>query len=246
MARQRHLNNAPISEAIIDFRVKLPSGFDTKKFLGIIADLSDSYPKNEPRRLTTGAFGMEKGKPFTQLPKDEGIQGYFFKSEDEKNIAQFRLDGFTFNRLRPYTEWESVLSEAKRLWGIYHSIASPEIVNRIAVRYINRLEIELPIKDFNEYLTAPPTIPPSLPQGINQFFNRMVIHEGDKIINLVQAMEASTDIKKIGIILDIDVFKVQGSGFDMEGIWSEFEQLRDLKNRVFFESITEKTARLYE
>ncbi len=246
MARQRHLRNAPITEAIIDFRVKLPDGFDTKKFLEATADLNASYPKNEPRSIFTGAFGIDKGKPFIETPKVEGIQGYFFKSEDEKNIAQFRVDGFSFNRLHPYTEWGNILSEANRLWGLYYSIASPEIVKRIAVRYINRLDIKFPIKDFNEYLTAPPSIPPLLPQGISQFLNRMVIHEGDKTINLVQAMEPITETKKIGIILDIDVFKVNEAGFELEDIWSEFAQLRELKNRVFFESITEKTARLYE
>ncbi len=46
-----------------------------------------------------------------QFPRDEGIQGYFYKSDDGKNIARFRKDGFTFSRLKPYTDWESVLVE---------------------------------------------------------------------------------------------------------------------------------------
>ena len=33
MAEVRHLNNAPITEAIIDFRVKLPSEFKVEAFL---------------------------------------------------------------------------------------------------------------------------------------------------------------------------------------------------------------------
>ncbi|MDD5037957.1 MAG: TIGR04255 family protein [Dehalococcoidales bacterium] len=244
MAKKRYLKNAPIQEALIDLRVRLSSGFDPKSFINVSEQLSAEYPKNEPRRLIAGILGVKEGKLIT--PEDKGVQGYFFKSEDEKNIVQFRMDGFTFSRLHPYTKWETVLLEAKRLWEIYHSVASPELITRIAVRYINRLDIELPIKDFGEYLTAPPTIPASLPQEISQFLNRMVIHEGDKTINLVQAMEPITEKKKIGIILDIDVFKIQESGFDIEDIWSEFEQLRGIKNRVFFESITEKTARLYE
>ncbi len=247
MARQRHLTNAPITEAIIDLRVKLPSTFVNTEFLKAAKELSNSYPKNEPRRMVKHTFGMDKGgKPFIQPPKDEGIQGYFFKSEDEKNIAQFRLDGFTFNRLHPYTEWQSVITEAKRLWGIYNSIAAPEIVKRIAVRYINKIEIKLPIKDFDEYLAAPPNIPPSLPQELSQFLSRMVIHDGDKTINLIQAMEPSTDVAKITVILDIDVFKTNESGFDIVNIWSHFQELHDLKNKVFFESITEKVAEMYQ
>lgn len=246
MAKQRHLSNAPITEAIIDFRVKIPSGFDTEKLLSVTDDLSTSYPKSEPRKIITGSFGIEKGKPFVQPPKDEGIQGYFFKSEDEKNIAQFRVDGFTFNRLQPYLNWETVLSEAKNLWKLYLSKAEPEVITRIAVRYINRLELRLPINDFSEYITAPPTVPDSLPQEVSQFLTKVVIHEGDITANIIQTLDKSPKPDHIRIILDIDVFIFNELGIRMEDIWTDFEKLHKMKNRIFFESITEKTARLYE
>jgi len=247
MARQRHLNKAPITEAIIDFRVILPSGFEPQEFSNLSVDLSGRYPKNEPRRIITGAFGMEKGKPFIETPEDKGIQGYIYKSEDEKNVVQFRLDGFTFNRLYPYTEWESVLSEAKNLWQLYSSKSKPELITRIAVRYINRLDLQLPIKDFEEYLTAPPKIPASLPQEVSRFLTRIVIHDADITANIIQSLDKSPKPDHVGIILDIDVFKIkEKSGFDKVNVWTEFEKLRELKNRIFFESITEKTARLYE
>ncbi len=247
MVRQRHLSNAPITEAIIDFRVKLPADFDTKEFLSLSAHLSDRYPSNEPRRIITGAFGMEKGgKPFIQPPEDKGIQGYFYKSADGKNIAQFRLDGFTFNRLNPYSDWNTVLSEAQNLWELYVSKSEPEVVTRIAVRYINRLELRLPINDFGDYLTAPPKVPDSLPQEVSQFLTKVVIREGDITANIIQALEKSPKPEHIGIILDIDVFKLLELGINRENIWAEFEQLHAMKNLIFFESITERTVRLYE
>jgi len=247
MARQRHLSNAPITETIIDFRVKLPAKFDVQEFLSLSADLSDRYPNSEPRRIITGAFGMEKGgKPFIQPPEDKGIQGYFYKSEDGKNIAQFRINGFTFNRLNPYSDWNTVLSEAQNLWELYVSKSEPEVVTRIAVRYINRLELRLPINDFGDYLTAPPKVPDSLPQEVSQFLTKVVIHEEDITANIIQSLDRSAKPDHIVIILDIDVFKVKDLGFDKENVWAEFEQLRDVKNRIFFESITEETVRLYE
>ena len=66
MASQRHLINAPTTEAIIDFRVKIPSGFDTRKFLSVKEDLSNSYPKNEPRK---GAPGQ---KLILSVPSPDG------------------------------------------------------------------------------------------------------------------------------------------------------------------------------
>ncbi len=64
-----------------------------------------------------------------------------YVSEDEVKLVQFRLDGFTFNRSKPYTSWEQVFPEAFGLWKEYVSLAAPEFVNRIAVRYINRLDL---------------------------------------------------------------------------------------------------------
>ena len=246
MAIHRHLKNAPLTEALVDIRVSLPSIFDPKDFLSLSNDISDKYTKSKPRQLFTAAFGVETGKPFTQPTENKGIHGYICKSEDEKDVVQFRIDGFTFSRLNPYSEWETVLSEAKRLWGLYSIKCLPELITRIAVRYINRLDLPLPIKDFADYLTAPPLVPDSLPQGVSQFLTRVVIHDADTTANIIQAMKSSPKADHVGVILDIDVFKLKETGFEESSIWPEFEKLRDFKNRIFFESITEKTARLYE
>ena len=43
MAEVRHLNNAPITEAIIDFRVKLPSEFKVEAFLELKKTMKGYY-----------------------------------------------------------------------------------------------------------------------------------------------------------------------------------------------------------
>ncbi|MDP2719618.1 MAG: TIGR04255 family protein [Dehalococcoidia bacterium] len=246
MAKHRHLKNAPLTEALIDIRVSLPSVFDPKDFLSLSNDISDKYIKSGPRQMFTAAFGVEAGIPFTKATESKGVHGYICKSGDGKDVVQFRIDGFTFSRLNPYSAWETVLSEAKRLWELYSIKCSPELITRIAVRYINKLDLPLPIKDFADYLTAPPLVPDSLPQEVSQFLTRVVIHDADITANIVQAMKSSLKADHLGVILDIDVFKVNENGFEESSIWPEFEKLRALKNRIFFKSITEKTAGLYE
>ncbi len=246
MAKHRPLKNAPIVEAIIDLRVKNPSSFEVADFLSLKEDLKEEYPIVEDRRLVE-VGGKIEGKRIEQTIIDKGINGYFFKTSDSKNVAQFRIDGFTFSRLSPYPEWETVLSEAKKLWGLYSTKCLPDIITRIAVRYINRLDLPLPIEDFADYLTAPPLVPDSLPQGVSQFLTRVVIHDADITANIIQTMTSTPKADHIGVILDIDVFKLQEeTGFEESSIWPEFEKLRDFKNRIFFESITERMARLCE
>lgn len=252
MAKYRHLDNAPITEAIIDLRVRLPSKFQVKEFSQLRDVLRERYPDFKERRLITGGFGIKAGKPVMQPPEDKGIDGYVLRSTDSKQVAQFSREGFTFSRLKPYTDWKDVLAEAKSAWKVYEAGASPELVTRIAVRYINHLSIPLslpsPIDYFARYLTAPPNIPGTLRQAVSHFLTRVVVHDIElgTTANITQALQKSSQPDQVTIILDIDVFEQKETGFDEGDIWPRFEQLRDVKNRAFFDSITEETARLYE
>lgn len=248
MATYRHLANAPITEAIIDLRVRLPSGFQVTELSSLREMVQDRYPDGKERRLITGGFGMKAGKPVIQPPEDKGIDGYVLRSADNKQVAQFSKGGFTLSRLKPYTHWEDILAEAKDLWQLYVAKASPELVTRIAVRYINQLNIPLPINNFTRYLTAPPNIPDTIPQAMSHFLTRVVVHdvELDTTANITQALQKSPSPDYVTIILDIDTYKQKERGFDESDIWLTLGQLRDLKNRIFFDSITEETARLFE
>jgi len=247
MAKPRYLKNAPITEAIIDFRVTLPRDFQMTIFSSLKEELHHHrYPKVEEIQRLNIEPKIKDGKIFQREEQSEPY-GYFFKTDDEKNIAQFRNDGFTFNRLKPYTQWREIISEAKKLWTLYVSKASPVSITRIAVRYINHLNIFQPIIDFSEYLEAPPKVPNNLPQNISSFLTKVTIHDLERGIaaNLIQAFEKSEAYPNI-IILDIDVYKQKEFDINNEEIWSVFEQLHEMKNQIFFNSITEKTVELFK
>ena len=249
MATHRHLANAPITEAIIDLRVRMPSDFDPSIFSSLKEDLQDRYPHAFPLKIAKWDLAIEDDKA-VQTVVDEGrLFGYRFESDDKKNVAQFRSDGFTFSRLKPYTDWEHVIHEARGLWSLYATIASPESVVRIATRYINRLDIPLPIHDFSHYLTSPPQLPQSLPQCVSSFLTRIVIRDPqfDIAANIIQAFEPNVEATNYVImIVDIDAYKAVDFSPDEPRMWDDFARLRDMKNRIFFESITEDAARLFE
>ena len=73
-----------------------------------------------------------------------------------------------------YGNWEDMSKVAKELWEIYLTVAKPQAVSRIAVRYINSLPIPLPIGDFSEYLNVPPVVPEGLPQTLASVASRMI------------------------------------------------------------------------
>ncbi len=239
------LKKAPITEALIDIRVKLPSDFDVKNISSIYESIKNQYPETQERKISKVKF-EPKAEEIVKSSRPE-IDGYRYFSTDKKQIVQARLDGFTFSRLHPYIKWEELRDEAHRLWQLYKNITCPESITRVAVRYINNLNIPMPIRDFSDYLTAPPTVSEGLPQVVSSFLTRVVIHESSVGANAIitQALEQIvTDVAPI--ILDIDVFKLEPRGIEEKDAWEIIEKLRHLKNKVFFSSITDNLKEMYK
>jgi len=174
-ARPRHLRRAPITEAVIDFRVQLPEGFSSQKLEQAARRIEGEYPNRAALRTVHAKLEMGAGVLKPGIKQSE--VGFLVKSVDEKTQAQFRLNGFTLNRLEPYTSWEEIYPETRRLWRLFVEVAEPVAVVRLAARYINRLKLPLPVADLREFLIEPPRIPERLPQAVLAYLTRLVIHD---------------------------------------------------------------------
>ena len=241
------LPRAPISEALVDIRCKLPKGFNLDQFKIIGNKILKDYPKEKVIRFHETKIDVKDEEQ--SVTTHRGVNGYRYESSDGTKIVQLGLDGFTFNRLKPYKNWEELREDSLRIWNLYRELIKPQIINRIALRYINNLNIPMPINDFGDYLTCPPEVPEGLPQGIISFFYRVVVPANDPRIKAIitQAFEPKVDIKEnLPIILDIDVFKLTPDGFLEEDILAILEKLRDFKNQIFFKSITPKLVETYQ
>jgi uncharacterized protein (TIGR04255 family) len=244
----RHLEHAPITEALIDFRVQLPEGFSIEKFEPVVSRFAQEYPGKGAIKAFHATVGI--GETSSRPDVAHGEIGILIRAADEKTLAQFRIDGFTFNRLEPYTSWEEIFPETIRLWTEFVEAAKPIAVTRLAARYINRLRLPLPMVDLREYLTEPPRIPTGLPQTLRTYLTRLVVH--DSIRNhsaiVTQSFEPNpTDTEKAIVLLDIDAFKdVHVRSSEVDEIHRVLAGLHDFKNEIFFRSITQRASELFE
>jgi uncharacterized protein (TIGR04255 family) len=242
-----HLSSAPITEAIFDIRVKSRPNFQVSDFAVLKANLQEIFPKFEERRGGQVTFRFEPpGSGISPQPpniQDLGLQGYFFKSEDEKLIAQFRVDGFTLNKLKPYSNWDELQPLVMDLWNRYVSIAEPVTITRCAVRYINHIIINQGQFDLDDYLRAAPPVPEELPQAIGDFLSRVTIVDSNEKIaaSVTQVFKPNPSVQFPPIILDIDTFKNVDMHPSDAALWDIFSALRAFKNKIFFNFVTEKT-----
>jgi len=245
MSPQRRYQKPPITEAIIDLRVELRPGYRSIDLNNARDGEEATYPGVEEMQV---AFGQMQFGPQVSATAGSKHIGYLFRSADGKQIYQARLDGFTMSRLAPYENWDALRDEARRLWDIYRPVTSPIKVVRLAVRYVNRIDMPLPFKDFREYLRTVPEVSPDLPQGLAGYFMQLAIPQEDieslALINETIIDPARQDV--VSVILDIDIFRAKDIPEDQEGIWNCFEQLRLRKNEVFEACITDKSRELFK
>jgi uncharacterized protein (TIGR04255 family) len=183
------------------------------------------------------------------VTQKDDVTGVLFETEDGRTLAQFRVDGFTYNRLAPYSSWEEICPETLKLWETYVRCARPEYVVRVATRYINRLRLPHPIADLDEYLTAPPQIPKGMPQRLRGYLQRLVIYDEshDHSVILTQAPEANPlDDRHVTMLLDIDAYKdLDQLPPDSPDLKAILTRLREAKNTAFYSSITKRTQDMY-
>lgn len=239
------LNKPPITEALLDIKVKLNNSITLSDLEKLHNKVKKRFPKKNVRKFLTSGFQIA---PAINVLSSSGEDGYLFDSPIEKKIFQARLDGFTFNKLKPYDNWKNILNESKELWKLYASYAKPIKILRIALRYINRIEIPLPINDFKDYFKTIFEISKGLPQNVAHFFMKILIPkiEIDSVANITLTIDKPTNTNKLPFIFDIDVFKNSEYNINDKKIWNDFIMLRDFKNDIFFNSITDKTMELFK
>ncbi len=244
-------HNPPITEALIDIRVTLPKEVNLNTVGEFHEEVKTRFPQKEEKFHLKTQFELKPGIG-PQISEHSGaIEGYLFRSSDNTKVVQSRLDGFTFNKLKPYENWEVFSTEARELWNYYVKIVKPKNVTRLALRYINRIEIPLPIKDLKEYILTVPEIAPGIPDALTQVVMRLVIQNKELeseaiIIEATESPEVKNDQQLLPLIFDIDVFKIVTLDPADEEIWNIMLRLRKFKNDIFFKNLTNKTKELFK
>ncbi len=247
MPQVRPLKHAPIKEALIDIQVSLPEHFDVESLSRTSEEFNKKYPKGEDRWEFTGQINFDVNSPTTNISESKIKQGRQFKSEDGNKIVQFRRNGFTYNWLEPYDSWDSLIKNARECWSEYQKITGNQSLQRIAIRFINHLKFARNEFVPEKFIAAPIHIPLGLPLTISGYLNRVNIEDQklDYKVNLIQAIRSEDD--SVVFILDTDVYTiVSGSILSPSGIWEKLNQFRDVKNKAFFETLTEECLKKYE
>ena len=241
----RHLPRAPVVEAVIDLRALPTVPLTEQTCRALLEPRLTGYGFLDSRRSYHAETKVEGGKPPSQKVEDLGWKGLRFVSEDQKQIAQFNRDGFVLSRLEPYVNWQQLEQEGFRLWEIFKELTKPVEVQRVGLRFINRVSLAADGLRFEDYLRPSPEAPTGFDLPFLHFMHQDTLAVPGhpyavKVIRTIQPVTAGSE-KTVSLILDIDVFTTRGFEMNAEILSRSLAEMRWLKNKVFFGSFTEKT-----
>lgn len=238
----------PIVEAVVDINCDLPPSFDLSKLLPAARDAyRETYPQFRNKIHLHTEF-QDTGESQEITKAERSVDAIQFYSEDSKQLCQIRRNGFSFNRLAPYTQFSDYQSEIFRTWDLFKNFAKPISIKNVQMRYINRIPIpcgDSPVS-LDEYFTTVPELPDEMGLQHHECFARHVTSDPQtgEVVVLVFAVEPFKD-NLFSVLLDINVvsnYEIRPE--DTQGLEKALKSLRNLKNRVFGLTLTPKCHQL--
>lgn len=212
-----------------------------------LADRLPDYPQLQNQQELQFQAEFAADGTSTQIRRDSW-RGFRLTSSDKLHIAQFNRDGLVFSRLQPYEDWENFPEEAQRLWKIFLELAEPSEVQRLGVRFINRIALT-ELSDVRRYLVKLPKCFNGLDLPMTGFMYQSThdIPEHPFRINVVQTIQPPTppETEGLGLILDTDVFTTQAISCDDEILQDHWGEMRWLKNKVFFSQLKKNAIKKF-
>jgi uncharacterized protein (TIGR04255 family) len=241
VAEPRHLPKAPIREAVIQIRTPLHPDIPVEA-LSALAHQLPEYP--QVSQMVTRQLWID-----LDSEPEEPPLGMVATTEDGKQIVQYRKDGFSFTQLAPYGNWTAFKEEALRLWSPYQERFGALVAERVSTRYINHLHLIYPLpSNPAEFILGLPEPPDGWPHSVVSFLYRhtLIDFETEIFVNVTQFLLDETKEDQIGIAFDIEAFKAGEIPLEPARLDAVLDGLRDMKNRIFFNGLTDRMIKLYE
>lgn len=240
----------PIVEAVVDVDCDLPSGVRFDRLDENLQRLLQSrYPKHQAQ-MSQEIRLEASGDSAPKLATHVGIQALQFRTEDERQLVQIRQQGFSFNRLAPYSSFDDYLPEIEWAWEIYRNLAKPVRIRVVRLRYINRilLPLESGTVDIEKYIRIAPRMPDEEGFFVAGFLTNLFTIQRDTGLQVTISLSLQpTQGDRLPIIFDnmaADVAPLDEVNWS--ALLPKLRSLRALKNHTFKNSLHPECIALFQ
>lgn len=204
----RKYENAPIIEAVCEFQFPPSSEWDPTVYGLVFEQVKGRFPKKRKTRQLAVSLSPEQEGVRRQVQASDRLQ---FLSVDDKALVQVGENLLAVNRLKPYLSWQHFLPLIKEGFDAYCSSAKPKELQRIGLRYINRIELSGQRLELGDYFEFYPHVGPSLPQEHGPFLVGIQVPyaRGRDLLKIELASVDAEQPEHQAMRLDLDYFLVR-------------------------------------
>lgn len=238
------LERAPIILAVCEIRYDDIETFDKISFKDLKNELKEYSTYEE--RVTGNIMLRDLIDEKVASIQNKKIDSHLFISDNKRRDFVVSQKKFDFSQHFNYIDWLDFILEVKKVWAILTKKVGALNIRGISLRYINKIEISELIEDPTEYFNTSIQVNDKINiPFISNYSIRYTVQYPDKNQRaIVQQSLEDFNKNSFQYIFDIDVHQDKLNTLDDSIIWKIFDDLRDLKNELFFNNLTEKTLNL--
>ena len=234
----------PIVEAVCEFRITSESKWDLTIPGLVYEKVRKEFPKKEQRLI--------RRIEATQIPKENKQrvsteERILFLTNNRKMFIQMGSRLLAVNCLKPYPTWNGFKPEIENAFGALCGIVDIKGLQRIGLRYINRIEIPGTLVNLDDYFAFRPFIGRNLPQVLENFIVGSVFPSSDEQ-DACKVQLTNATCEKPGhsaFLLDLDYFLSQPQPLPANKASEWIETAHHQIENIFEGCITDRLRKIF-
>jgi uncharacterized protein (TIGR04255 family) len=237
--------NPPIIEALCEFRVTSETQWDLTVPGIIYEQLKESFPGREPRIIQE--LELIQGPDASQRQiHTRAREGVIFFTENKEVLVQVGPHLLSIHVFKPYPHWEGFKPRIEMAWKSLQMAVKIQGLERIALRYINQIELPGQEVRIAEYFEFYPYLGPKLPQNVSLFFAGVYfLYSNDRDLCRIQLYPLAPLREKISFRLDIEYFLAKPRAVEVADAIAWVEEAHSRVEEVFEVCITDKLREMF-
>jgi uncharacterized protein (TIGR04255 family) len=249
MSARHQYKNAPIAEALVEFRFTPGAEWDLTipGKLHQHPAIKDEYPGKPRTQNVLQAIVQANVGQAPNFNLQQGVGGIQLVDADAKRILALAPNALSVHVLRPYEGWEKFRPRMDAALTAYREVAGVDSVVRIGLRYVNQVQIPLKQIRIEDYFTCAPQTPAGLPDLMASFMTRTehVFEDKGKLILTFASLDWTASAPACTFLLDLDAIW-EGPGTPVAGAMSIVDVLKERVGSAFEKLITQKLREVFD
>jgi uncharacterized protein (TIGR04255 family) len=243
----------PITEAVIGITFSSP--IDSEQLDSITKKFQSTYPHKKQVSTFDLSVRFDSANPDGNKADFKPTIGHRLSTDDQTQLLVLWPNSFILSQLPPYPGWDAFFQRFEKDWGLLKRTLGFQQINRIGMRYINRIDIpaNLAVGETNttveheQFLNIYPKLPDIL-NPLDAYAVQASIHLNDINCQLTinSASIPSPLLKHISFVIDIDIYSDKDVPQSDSQIMELLNKIRTKKNMIFESCISHPARELFQ